>query len=725
MGEVYVARTPWDQHRVAAVKRLRPDVARVPTFAERFQHESQLAVRLEHPNVVGTIDVGSVDGQLYVASDLVLGKDAGLIADRLRERGQGAPVAVVVRLLIDILDGLAYVHGAREPDGRWLALVHRDVTPGNVLIGYDGVARLADFGLAKSALTEAANLTGHGEILGTPHYLAPEVIRGQRADKSADIYGLGAVVYRVLTGVAPYQGTTAEVLFKALSEEPRPLLEWRPDLPKWFADFVEELLDREPKRRPFDAALLKRRLEHDASAAKLLLPQASVGRWLTQLFEDERSREVEEYEAISAVDPRSVPGEGKGTVVLAHAYSESALEAPAPVPSGADLENLGTELDLAGGALEVAGDLPERLRRRPPVVDLGRGGDSDTIGVRALGLSSGPGSFSDELEVLPTFAAPMTLERSGELPEIRGSSFGDGSPSEHFTTRTSDIDEETRPVEDLGLSRPEADPAWLAALHARSAGSSPAGGDTDDRTQEEGKKSAKNRPLPGFAGDRPALEPPSEPVEEIATAITDLELNKRMRPEDRGAQVRVRSPDSVVVSPLAAKPEGPRPVLPQAAGLPRPVEERPLPPRPVKPVIPVPERGLDRPVPEPRVPDPARTDERVRVMKQQRSRWISVLSAALAAALAIGSGIAIGLWLSGMRESVPIAAEQSELVGRFELINRRIKDLAAGGEVISPEVTRQVADAAAALMSGELERADVMITELERTLQLPTPQALR
>src|SRR5436190_9876088 len=122
MGEVFVARTPWDENPLAAVKRLRPDVARVPTFADRFKHEAELAVRLDHPNVVGTLDVGSVEGQLYVCSELVLGKDTGVIADRLRERGQGGPAAVAIRLLLDALAGLAYVHGVREPDGRPLML---------------------------------------------------------------------------------------------------------------------------------------------------------------------------------------------------------------------------------------------------------------------------------------------------------------------------------------------------------------------------------------------------------------------------------------------------------------------------------------------------------------------------------------------------------------------------------------------------------------------------
>lgn len=365
MGEVYIARTPWPDRPLAAVKRLRPDVARISTFAERFKHEAELAVRLHHENIVATIDVGKVNEQLYVASELVLGKDTGVTADRLRERGLGAPQAVVIRLLLDVLEGLAYVHGAREPDGRPLSLVHRDVTPGNVLVGYDGVARLADFGLAKSHLTEKSNLTGHGEILGTPHYLAPELIRGEKATPASDVYGLGAVMYRVLTGVAPHQGTTAEVLFKALSEKPRRLSELRPDLPDWFVSFIHRMLEGDLKRRPFDAALLKTQLEREATKAKLLLPHTSVGRWLAQLFEAEQREEMAEREELIAIDPKLQPAAAEGTVVLARHRSGSRLAAPPIRVDELGSDSQGTEMELAAvrpsslSAAEVAA-LPTR-----------------------------------------------------------------------------------------------------------------------------------------------------------------------------------------------------------------------------------------------------------------------------------------------------------------------------------------------------------------------------
>jgi len=355
MGEVFIARTPWKDCPLAAVKRLRPDVARVPNFAERFQMEAELAVRLHHQNVVGTIDVGSVNEQLYVASELILGKDTGFVGDRLRDRRQGAPLAVVIRVLLDMLSALAYVHSAREPEGEWMRLVHRDITPGNVLIGYDGISRLADFGLAKSELNDSRSLTQHGEILGTPHYLAPEVIRGEPASPASDIYGLGAVMYRVLTGIAPYQGTAAEVLIKALKTRPKPLSDLRPDLPPWFITVIHSMLDGDRIQRPNDAGMLMRRVEHAAGRFKLLLPHASVGRWLSALFEEEKESELEEYEAIAAVDAEDGARKPEGTVVLASARPDSRLEGDMPFTDDDNLEDE-TLLEASHGVSDLNND---------------------------------------------------------------------------------------------------------------------------------------------------------------------------------------------------------------------------------------------------------------------------------------------------------------------------------------------------------------------------------
>lgn len=677
MGEVFVARTPWDQYRVAAVKRLRPDVARVPTFAERFRHEALLAVRLEHPNVVGTIDVGSVDGQLYVASDLVVGKDTAAVADRLRERGQGAPVAVVIRILLDVLSGLAYVHGAREPDGRWLALVHRDVTPGNVLVSYEGTARLADFGLARSQLSEGSNLTNHGEILGTPHYLAPEVIRGQKASPASDIYGLGAVTYRVLTGVAPFQGTTAEVLFKALSERPRPLSDWRPDLPAWFVEFVHDMLEAEVKKRPFDAGLLVRRLEHEAQQAKLLLPAASVGRWLSALFEEEKASDVEEYAQISALDPLGAASASEGTVVLARPSEINKLKAPTAMPSGRELDDAGTELDLSGSDLELA--QAERQRSRS-LRALPRG-DSETagLGMAPTAIAAKASKSEDDFEALPTWA-------SQQQPAP-----GEARPSD----RTPRIEEPDHEVN---------------ATHE----------DSDDQTDE-----SDSRQIPGFV-DASLSSPEPPMVTDRAPLVRDeprLAVERAPRP---------KNPDSVIVAP-AREREGP--LVRVSMNTPERAAERPAEraserPERVPERAPGPER-TDRP--EPRAVDPdvgkgagqrrsgevaaLKTTEAARQQQIMRARpsRSSFLMAIAGALVAVVSGVVIGAWLADGRGEVHNLEEKRAVLLRFEALRSKITSRAAQ-HTVDPVAIQGLTDAASAIVAEDYARASVAIDGAEQAL---------
>ncbi|GEM_PF-1635887 len=669
MGEVFVARTPWEQYRVAAVKRLRPDVARVPTFAERFRHEALLAVRLEHPNVVGTIDVGSVDGQLYVASDLVVGKDTAAVADRLRERGQGAPVAVVIRMLLDVLSGLAYVHGAREPDGRWLALVHRDVTPGNVLVSYEGTARLADFGLARSQLSEGSNLTNHGEILGTPHYLAPEVIRGQKASPASDIYGLGAVTYRVLTGVAPFQGTTAEVLFKALSERPRPLSDWRPDLPAWFVEFVHDMLESEVKKRPFDAGLLVRRLEHEAQQAKLLLPAASVGRWLSALFEEEKASDVEEYAQIAALDPLGAASASEGTVVLARPSEINKLKAPTAIPSGRELDDAGTELDLSGSDLELAH--AERLKSRA-LRALPRG-DSETAGLGAAptAIAAAKASKSeDDFEALPTWA-------SQQQPAP-----GDAGPSDR-TPRIEDPEHEVN------------------ATHE----------DSDDLTDE-----SDHRKIPGFADA--SLSSPEPPM------VTDRAPLVRDEPRlavERGP--RPKSPDSVVVQP-AREREGP--LVRVSMNTPERAAERPVERVPERPVERPPERPERTAEPDPGKNAGHRRSAEVPVLKPNDAARQQLLRArpsrssffmAIAGALvAVVSGVVIGAWLADSRGEVHNLEEKRAILIRFEALRGKVATRAAQHVVVDPVAIQGLTDAASAIVAEDYARASVAIEGAEQAL---------
>jgi eukaryotic-like serine/threonine-protein kinase len=705
MGEVFIARTPWDENPLAAVKRLRPDVARVPTFADRFKHEAELAVRLDHPNVVGTLDVGSVEGQIYVCSELVLGKDAGIIADRLGERGQGGPAAVAIRLLIDALAGLAYVHGAREPDGRPLELLHRDITPGNVLIGYDGIARLADFGLAKSLLTERAQLTNHGEILGTPHYLAPEVIRGEGASPASDIYGLGAVMYRFLTGVAPHQGTTAEVLMRVLSEQPKPLSDLRPDLPPWIVAFVHRMLETDSTRRPFDASVLLKQLQHDARASGLLVPRASVERWIGSLFESEKTDELEERDRIAAIDPDSLPDKPEGTVVLAHPRSESRLTAPKALWQE-DLDSQGTELELSENDVRAivtgAGPRLSAMKRRPPAI-------KPSLGVHV------PNDVTDAQAKPSPFEGISFDEDSAEaMPTRAGSLF----PSPREVTPREAVQPEPQ------RARPLRDPARAGRIETPEA-------DTLDPETRARRANAKV----GFATEDPALD--SNHDTKLPGFIDDEPRRARAKEVPNGddsptSRSKREPPSAPAAAPVAARMTRPMPKTPPSAAVvdptappsgPRalPLRERPrasehspasLAPINAPPVVKPP--GPTNPKIAPAPSSSGQT--RPKRMNGGSSKNLLVLAALLAIAILMGVGI--GVIVASLKRPTqlivesPIGALKDRLVRLKNEMDARTKR----GEPVEARAWELVATAGLAISDNDGARAEASLSELERLL---------
>lgn len=324
MAVVHAARTPWPEFPLAAVKTLHPQYAQIPVIRERFEHEGKLAVRLHHENVVGAVDVGMVDDHLYVASQLIPGRNVGSIAKLLKAQQRDAPAEIVASILQDGLLGLAYIHGVSDEDGVPLALVHRDVTPGNMLVGYDGSARLADFGVARSALTADKGLTQQGEIVGTPSYLPPEILRGEASDAASDLYGLGAVLYSLACGAAPFEGSVPEILYKATYERPRSLKERRRDLPIWLLDVIERMMTPQRVERPHDARLLAHEVAQASRAAGLQTPRDIVGQWLVDLVGPAVDEEITAYEAIQAVK-LSLPRDA--SVTMAHARASDWLTA--------------------------------------------------------------------------------------------------------------------------------------------------------------------------------------------------------------------------------------------------------------------------------------------------------------------------------------------------------------------------------------------------------------
>lgn len=248
MGAVYEAKKD-GEGRSVALKLLAPELADDRIQLARYFREIATLTWVESPHVVRIVDAGFSQGRYFLCMELVPGRTA---LQALRDQGP-MRVAGVLQVGADLCRA---VDALLEK-----GLVHRDIKPGNVVIGDDGRAVLIDFGLAKSRTEEA--LTSTSEILGTAEYMAPEVVKGQVPDVVSDLYSLGATLYELLTDQRPTPGRNPTEIFNNILNDwvPPPVHEHRPDCPPELAKLVEALLEPDPARRPQDPILLGSKLE--------------------------------------------------------------------------------------------------------------------------------------------------------------------------------------------------------------------------------------------------------------------------------------------------------------------------------------------------------------------------------------------------------------------------------------------------------------------------------
>jgi eukaryotic-like serine/threonine-protein kinase len=293
--------------RPVALKRLAENLARDDELRARFLREARLAARLAHPNVVHVYDVGEDDGRPFMAMEYV---DGETLAEHVARRGP-LPPDEAAELGIQICRGLAAVHAA--------GLVHRDVKPQNLLLRRDGVLKLGDFGIAFGV--EGTRLTMAGTVLGTAAYLAPEQARGDEVTASADVYGVGAVLYELLTGRPPRAPSSLAELAAATTIQPPA------GAPPALAAVVMRCLDPEPNRRPASAADVARELAATLPEAPTLpLPEPPSQRATEIMSRSRGRRRVRPAVALTAVAVGAIGG-GVGAAI---ATSGGGGSTPAP-----------------------------------------------------------------------------------------------------------------------------------------------------------------------------------------------------------------------------------------------------------------------------------------------------------------------------------------------------------------------------------------------------------
>ncbi|HEY8041191.1 MAG TPA: serine/threonine-protein kinase [Polyangiaceae bacterium] len=255
MGSVEVALERGNEgfERVVALKRLLPEQARDPRHKEMFLREARLAALLKHPNVVHAFAFGELYGELFLAMEYVEGETLSHVLARARESDHGKlDPAVVAFVLAEVCDGLHAAHELRDVGGHPLHVVHRDVSPQNVMIAYEGHVKILDFGVAK--FETGGHETRTGEVKGKMAYMSPEQALGEKLDRRSDLFSVGAVLFECLTGRRMWgQGTDLEVMRRLALEDPPGLTDALPGAPAPLVALHARLVAREPDRRPATA----------------------------------------------------------------------------------------------------------------------------------------------------------------------------------------------------------------------------------------------------------------------------------------------------------------------------------------------------------------------------------------------------------------------------------------------------------------------------------------
>jgi serine/threonine-protein kinase len=263
MARIYRAYHP-QLDRYVAVKVLRADLVEDDAFSTRFRREAQAVAALRHPNIVQVFDYDVQDDVSYMVLELLEGDSLKTRLHDTRIRGHQMPVGEVVRVLCDVLDGLAYAHSQ--------GMVHRDIKPGNVLLTKQGRAVLADFGIAHMVGTPRHTVPG--ALLGTMHYMAPEQGLEGRSDARSDIYSLGVVLYEMLTQCTPFEADMPLAVLMKHAHHPLPLpRQVDPSVPEPFERVVLKALAKDPEDRYQSAEAMAQALREAARQAEIELPQ--------------------------------------------------------------------------------------------------------------------------------------------------------------------------------------------------------------------------------------------------------------------------------------------------------------------------------------------------------------------------------------------------------------------------------------------------------------------
>jgi serine/threonine protein kinase len=293
MASVWIARHSGKHgfEKFVAVKTVLPKFASDARFQQMFQDEARIASRIEHANVAQILDVGEQHEITYLVMEYVDGESLSTVHRTLAKKGMKIPPGIVLRVMADVCGGLHTAHELREEDGQLLGVVHRDVSPQNVLVSNKGVAKLIDFGIAK-ARDRIAGDTNAGQVKGKIRYMAPEQAIGGAIDRRADLWAVGAILYHLISGKPPYDGENDVQALMVLTSG-RPPVPLPPGTHPAIVALVKRALTADVDNRFSTAAEMQQALEDAMVEANLSAKPATVAAFLAEHVADRAKKRKE------------------------------------------------------------------------------------------------------------------------------------------------------------------------------------------------------------------------------------------------------------------------------------------------------------------------------------------------------------------------------------------------------------------------------------------------
>jgi serine/threonine-protein kinase len=418
--------------RTVAIKRLHPHLSEDVDFLSTIIDEARLAARIHHPNVVATLDVVAAEGELLIVMEYVRGESLSRLVRTESAQGRPVPVPIASAILVGALHGLHAAHEATSERGAPLGIVHRDVSPQNILVGVDGAARIIDFGVAKAI--NRLQTTREGVVKGKMAYMAPEQLGGHEVTRQADVYSAAVVLWEVLASRSLFRADNDGALFaKVLAGAQEPPSRYVEDLPAGLDEIVMKGLAIEPRDRFASAEEMAEQLQRVVPPAFPL----QVGRWVEEAAREQLQRrgamlaEIESNSGVVAALPESGTQAVAGEILSQP--SSLSVETPKPVLRPAR-PGRGARLALAVGAiglLAVTSVAVVRLRTPAARPD-------------AVGASTAPAVSTEPSQPAPAASASASVDPSSTAVAVAPSSTA--SSPRKTAPHTAPLRKPTRPA---------------------------------------------------------------------------------------------------------------------------------------------------------------------------------------------------------------------------------------------------------------------------------------